>query len=56
MLTTNAQCDCLPQDVGNSYPYFGMVVKGGGKRGPWKGWEVCFDILPHDRNVVENIM
>jgi len=42
-------------DVGNSYPYFGVVVSGGGNQSAKKGWDVCFDVLPIDKNIIENM-
>ena len=42
-------------DVGNSYPYFGVVVSGGGNKSAKKDWDVCFDVLPIDENIIENI-
>ena len=55
VLKSKAQQDCLIKDVANSYPYFGTVVKGGGMKSDKKRWDVCFDVLPHEDQIIENM-
>ncbi len=54
-IVNGIQQSVLPTDVGNSYPYFGTVVSGGGVQNVKMGWDVRFDVLPIDCNVVSNI-
>jgi len=46
------QRNCIPKNAPNKYMFFGTVVsKGKGKT----SWNVKWDILPVDNNVVTNI-
>ena len=55
MLKTKAQQDCISCDLANSHPYFGTVLRGGGNKTARKGWDVQFDSLPHEENIIENV-
>jgi len=55
ILSSKEQRACLPYGVAQTYNYFGTVLGGGGTKTAKKGWDVCFDILPHDDNVIKNI-
>jgi hypothetical protein len=55
ILKTSQQCQCLPHGIASNYCYFGTVVAGGGGKTAKKGWDVMFDVLPADDNIVGNI-
>jgi hypothetical protein len=55
ILKTFEQCQCLPYGVSLDYYYFGTVVSGGGIKTAKKGWDVRFDVLPANGNIVGNI-
>jgi len=51
-LSTDQQRACIPKNVPNNYTFFGTVFsRGTGK----SSWNVKFDVLPADDNVVSNI-
>jgi hypothetical protein len=35
--------------------YYGRVVGGGGAKTVRKGWDVCWDVLPSNDNIIKNI-
>ena len=49
VLQTDAQRDCLPSTQANSHNFFGIVVGGTSQ----KGYDVQFDALPMDENIVQ---
>jgi len=52
ILEMDEQRNCIPKNAPNKYMFFGTVVsKGKGKT----SWNVKWDILPVDNNVVTNI-
>jgi hypothetical protein len=55
ILKISQQCQCLPHGVASNYCSFGTVVAGGGVKTSKKGWDVMFDVLPADDNIVGNV-
>lgn len=55
ILSTDSQRACLPHGVSADYLYFGTVVSGGGTKTIRKGWDVKFDVLPMEENIIKNI-
>lgn len=55
ILRTSEQRQCLPHGVSSDYCYAGTVVAGGGVKTAKKGWDVMFDVLPANENIVGNI-
>ena len=51
MLRTKEQQDKIPHRVSNNHPYFGTVVSGNSS----SGWNVRFDILPLNNNIISKI-
>ena len=51
ILETEAQRASLSSEVGNTYNYYGKVVGGNS----FKGWNVQFDLLPHNDNIIKQI-
>ena len=52
VLQSEEQRNCIPKDIPNKYKFFGTVVsRGKGK----SSWNVKFDVLPVNQNVVQNI-
>jgi hypothetical protein len=51
ILSNDKQRACIPKGVPNNYSFFGTVVSRGNGR---SNWNVCFDVLPCDENVVVN--
>jgi hypothetical protein len=49
---SDEQRGMIPKDVPNKYHFFGTVVSRGKKK---SSWNVKFDILPSDDNVIQNI-
>ena len=52
ILSNDKQRACIPKGVPNNYSFFGTVVSRGNGR---SNWNVRFDVLPCDGNVVANI-
>jgi hypothetical protein len=52
ILSNDKQHACIPKNVPNDYGFFGTVVSRGNGR---SNWNVRFDVLPCDENVVVNI-
>ena len=55
ILSTDSQRACLPHGVSADYLYFGTVVSGRGTKTIRKGWDVKFDVLPMEENIIKNI-
>jgi len=55
ILATQSQRDCHPHGVPLDFNYFGTVVSGGGSKTAKKGWDISFNILPVEDNIVLNI-
>ena len=53
ILATEHQRASIPKDIPNIYCFFGTVVSRSKNKG---SWNVKFDVLPVDENVVENIV
>ena len=49
-LISDAQRECLPSTQANNHNYYGTVVSGSSS----KGYNVRFDALPHEENIVES--
>ena len=51
ILITDSQRKSLSTEVGNTYNYYGRVVGGNS----FKGWNVQYDLLPHNDNIIKGI-
>ena len=51
ILITEAQRKSLSTEVGNTYNYYGKVVRGN----LFKGWNVQYNLLPHNDNIIKGI-
>ena len=49
-LISDVQRECLPSTQANNHNYYGTVVSGSSS----KGYNVRFDALPHEENIVES--
>jgi len=52
LLVTDEQRKKIPKDIPNKYNFFGTVISRGKNKG---SWNVKFDVLPVDENVLHNI-
>jgi len=52
ILSTDQQTGCIPKNTPNNHLYFGTITGTGSKK---HCWNVKFDVLPHNDNVVSNI-
>jgi hypothetical protein len=52
ILTSDEQRKMIPKDIPNKHNFFGTVVSRGNNK---SSWNVRFDILPLDQNVIQNI-
>ena len=51
MLETTEQRATISSKAANNHPYFGTVVSGSSQ----KGWNVRFDVLPYNENIITEI-
>ena len=52
ILSNDKQRSCIPKNLPNNYNFFGTVVSRGSGR---SSWNICFDLLPCDENIVGNV-